>query len=337
MKNLRLLCFAVVYSSTCISFAQTKPADVAKPSRAAVETYVTELKSVIAKREDSVTQIVNQIAAQDSSIKTAMIRITSILTASKDSLATKTNVARLKEEALAGLKRAAEGYVQKRAAATEELRTVKNDYHRQDLFTARGEFDQRINNLINTAVQLALSMDTDEGHERYIKDPSVMAGDGGIWVPSVKRNPEYDHNKMEVAHTDKVKEEIEKELNASLQRLDIQARSLADKLKQRGLSDDERRRLNVELDRIASLQEDRRQQKNQLKTATRETTPAPLDRKELVETEDLVDGIAAGARRDFQRMMSAYNALHSEQHALAELKVKLAHAEKWLESHPDAK
>jgi hypothetical protein len=337
MKKLRLFCFAAILAANCNSFAQTKSAAPTNPPRAAVETYISELKSVIAKRQESVTQIVNQIAAQDSSIKTAMVRIMSILTTSKDSLETKTGVAQLKEEALAGLKRAAEAYVQKRAAATEELRTVKNDYHREDLFTSRGEFDQRINNLINAAVQLALSMDTDEGHEKYIKDPDVMAGGGGIWVPSVRRNPEYEHNKKQVAHTDKVKQEIEKALNASLQRLDIQARSLSDKLKQGGLSDEERRRLSIELDRIASLQEDRRQQEIQLETATQETIPMPLDTKEFVETEDLVDGIAAGARRDFQRMMAAYNALHSEQHALADLKAKLDHAEKWLESHPGTK
>lgn len=337
MKNLRLFCFAAMLAGGGFPFGQRDALAEASPPREAVETYYTELKGVIAKREESVTQLVNQIAAQDRSIKLAMNRILSILTASKDSLATKTKVVRLKEEALAGLKQSAEAYAQKRALATEELRTEKNPYRREDLFTSRGQFDQRINNLINAAVRLALSMDTDEGQERYIRDPTVMVGPTGFLVPSVKRNPAYDHNRRQVAHTDKVKAEIEKALDASLQRLETENRGLVEKLKQPGLSDEEKKRLDAERDRIASIQEYRRLQKVQLETSAPEVTPAPLDKKAFAETEGIVDSIAAGARRDFQRMMAAFHELRTEQQALAELKAKLDHAEAWLQSHPDAK
>ncbi len=337
MKHVHLFRIAAILGTGCFLSSQPDAVAAANPPRATVERYVEDLKGVIAKREESVTLLVNQIAAQDSAIKLAMNRILAILTASKDSLATNTNVARLKEEALAGLKRSAEAYAQKRALATEELRTESNPYRREDLFTSRGQFDQRINNLINAAVQLALSMDTDEGHERYIKDSSVMVGPAGILVPSIKRNPEYDHNKRQVAHTDKVKDEIAKALEASMQRLDVENRSLIEKLKQPNLPDEERKRLNTERDRIASLQEYRRQQKLQLETAAPAVNPVPLDRKEFGKTEEIVESIAAGARRDFQRMMAAYHELRTEQQALAGLKAKLDHAEEWLQKHPDAK
>ena len=337
MKNLRLFCFAAILSSSSPSFGQADSTASTDPPRPAVETYVTELKSVIGKREDSVTLLVNQITAQDKSIKEAVDKVLSILTASKDSTATKTNVAKLKEETLAALKRAAQAYAQRRALVAEELRTTKNEYRREDLFTSRGLLDDRINNMVNAAVQLALSMDTDEGQERYIKDSSVMVGRGGIVVPTVKRNPEYDQNKRQVSHTDKMKDEIDKALNASLQRLDIQDRALSEKLKQPGLSDEEKKRLSAERDRIGSLQEDRRQQKTQLETSAPEKARESLDKKEFAQTEEIVESIAAGARRDFQRMMAAFNELRTERQALADLKAKLDHAEKWLETHPVAK
>lgn len=59
-----------------------------------------------------------------------------------------------------------------------------------------------------------------------------------------------------------------------------------------------------------------------------------LGRKEAMQTEELIGNIAAGARRDFQRMMATFHELRTERQALATMKAKLDHANKCLESHP---
>lgn len=315
--------------------AAKEASPAAEPSREAVEKYATELKGVIEKREISVTRIINNIKALDESIQGAIEKVLHILTAAKDSAKTGTKVAQLKEQAVAGLKRAAETYAQKRSAVAEELRTTKNEYRREDLFKSRGLLDDRIDKMVNSILQLALSMETDENHEKYIKDSSVMVGRGGIYVPSVHRNPEYDRSKKESARTDKVKTGIDKALESSLQRLDVQQRELTEKLKNPGLSEEEKTRLAADLERLKSIREEREQQQ-QLLLESEGAGPlqSELDSKDFAATDTLVDSIAAGARRDFARMMTEFNELRAERQSLADLKAKLDHAEKWLQAHP---
>lgn len=309
----------------------------AGPSRPVVEKYVGELKDLIGAREKSVTRLVNEITAQDQSIQAAVEKVLQILTASKDSVETRSKVTQMKEETLAALKRAAQAYAQKRSAIAAELGTTKNEYRREDLFASRGQIDTRIDKMVDAMLKLALSMETDEGHEKYIQDSSVMVGRGGISVPTVRRNPEYDKNKRQAEKAEKAATELDKALASSLQRLDTQEREVAAKLAKPGTSEDEKNRLGAEIERIQAIREERLQQQSLLESGTRGGLQTELDRKDVMQTEELVESITAGARRDFTRMMAAFNELRTERQALATLKAKLDHAEKWLEANPAAK
>jgi hypothetical protein len=132
--------------------AAKEAAPAAEPSREAVDKYVTELKALIGTRETSVTRLINDITARDKSIQTAVEKVLQILTTSKDTLETRTRVTQMKEDAVAGLKRAAEAYDQKRRVIAEDLRTTKNEYLREDLFTSRGVLDSRIDKMIDAMV-----------------------------------------------------------------------------------------------------------------------------------------------------------------------------------------
>jgi len=250
----------------------------------------------------------------------------------------RSKVSKMKEETLAALKRAAQAYAQKRSLIAEELRTTKNDYRREDLFTSRGQIDTRIDKMADAMLKLALSMETDEGHERYVQDSSVMVGGRyGISVPTVKRNPEYDQNKRQTAKTEKVAGELDKALASSLQRLETQERDVVAKLAKPGLSEEEKTRLGAEIERIHAIREERQQQQHMFEEGAQTGARIELDRKGAMQTEELVESITAGARRDFTRMMAAFNELRTERQALATLKAKLDHATKWLETHPAAK
>ena len=350
MQNSSLLTFTILLScsfSVCAQApaakesappAKTESAPAPQPSRAAVEKYVTELKAIIATREKSVTRLVNDITAQDQSIQAAVDRVLQILTSSKDSTDTRTNVTKLKEETMAALKRAAQAYAQKRSLIAEELRTTKNEYRQEDLFNSRGQIDTRIDKMVDAMVQLALSMETDEGHERYIQDSSVSVGGRyGIAVPTTRRNPEYDQNKRQTAKTDKVAVEMDKAFKSSLQRLETQFRDLSTKLAMPGLTEEQKARLTAEIERLKAIHEERLQQQALLEGDSRQWIQTELDRKEFAQTDEIVDSITAGARRDFTRMMAAFNELRTERQALAALKAKLDHAVNWLETHKDAK
>jgi hypothetical protein len=303
-----------------------------------VEKYVADLKAFIASREMSITRLINEITAQDQAIMAAVDEVIQILSTSKDSLESKTKVTRMKEETMAALKRAAQAYAQKRGLIAEELKATKSQYRREDLFNSRGQIDARIDKMVDAMLKLALSMETDEGHERYVQDSSIMVGGRyGISVPSVARNPEYDQNKRQVAKTEKVAGEIDKALAASLQRLDIQARELTAKLAKPGLSEEEKASLTKEAERIEAIREERLHQQALLESGAQPGGQTELGRNDVIQTEELVESITAGARRDFTRMMASFFELRKERQALAHLKERLDFSQKWLESHPDAK
>jgi hypothetical protein len=182
-----------------------------------------------------------------------------------------------------------------------------------------------------------MSMEVDEGHERYVTDSSVMLGFGGVVVPSVHRNPEYDQNKRQAARTDKVFVELDKVLASSERRLEIQERDLATKLAKPGISEEEKNRLGAEIQRVQAIRAERSRQRSMIDEGPMPGPQTELGRKEAMRTEELIENIAAGARRDFNRMMSTFHELRAERQTLAALKAKLDHAEKWLETHPAAK
>jgi hypothetical protein len=350
MKHSAYLSLSLVLSFSFPAFAQAPAAKEAappaaadtapaQPTRASVEKYVTELRAYIATREASVTRLINEITAQDKAIQSAVDQILKILTASKDSVETKSRVTQLKQDTMAALKKAIQAYAQKRSLIAEELQTVKNNYRREDLFNSRGQIDERIDKMVNAMLQLALSMETDEGHERYIQDSSVMVGGGryGISVPTTRRNPEYDQNKKQTARTDKVAGEIDKALQSSLSRLETQERDLVAKLAKPGLSEEEKNRLGAEVQRVQAIRAERLEQQALIEEGATPGLQAELGRKDYTETEELVESITAGARRDFKRMMATFNEVRAERQALAHLKARLDYSNKWLETNKDAK
>ena len=130
---------------------------------------------------------------------------------------------------------------------------------------------------------------------------------------------------------------MDKAFKSSLQRLETQFRDLSTKLAMPGLTEEQKARLTAEIERLKAIHEERLQQQALLEGDSRQWIQTELDRKEFAQTEEIVDSITAGARRDFTRMMAAFNELRTERQALAALKAKLDHAVNWLETHKDAK
>jgi hypothetical protein len=350
MRNITLATLTLLLNSGLSAVAQAPAAKdaappaksastaAAEPSRAAVEKYVTELKEYIAVREGSVTRLVNEIMAQDQSIQAAVEKITKILTASKDSVETRSKITQLKQDTMNALKRAIQTYAQKRSLIAEELRQTKNNYRREDLFNSRGQIDDRIDKMVDSMLQLALSMEVDEGHERYVQDSSVMVGGRyGISVPTTKRNPEFDQNKRQTARTDKVAGAMDQALEASLKRLEAQERDVVAKMAKPEMTEEEKKRLGAEIERIQAIRQERLEQKALLDGGPNPGLQTELDKKEFAQTEEIVESIAGGARRDFTRMIASFNDLRAERQALSSLRAKLDHAANWLETRKDPK
>lgn len=355
-SNIRLLtaCRAGVCLSSALLLTSQVPearaqapaatAETAKdpePSRPEVEQYVKELKELISRKEENVTGLVNEIGVHDQAIQEAVKKVLSLLTGAEDSQRTHTRVARLKADTVAGLEKAAKTYAAKRNQIAAQLKASGNPYTRDDLFKVRGVMDERVGKLVDAAVELAAGMETDEGHEKYIQGSNVVVGRGGIGVHEILKNPEYDHNKREAKVTEGVRKNLTAALAESRKRLGEDLRRVEASLAEPGLTEEKKAQLTQEKDRLAALISERSGQQEQLDSDSGSAAAAGAvevaNAKEFSNIEDIIKETAAGARRHFARLLTAYQDLSEESVRLGALKAKLDFSEKWLESHPAGK
>jgi hypothetical protein len=284
---------------------------------------VAALDRQIAARQVRVTALVNQIVELDGAIETAINDAQEMLKRVTDSKESNTAVARLKREVMKKLEKAALYYDQKRATVSETLRTSKNKFEREDLFKDRSAFDDRINKRIEGIVDLALSMDSHKEYEQYLQDSNGWDGygwRGGVNGVNIRRNPEYDQNKKATRQTDAATKEIMDGLSKSLARLDVHERDLKNKLAA-AKGEAAKQAVQVEIDRVKVLKQQRYEQMEEVGSSRAETA-TPIGRKEAQRLEDLINEIAANARRDFQSLFARYNELKSERTALARLELR---------------
>ena len=105
-----------------------------------------------------------------------------------------------------------------------------------------------------------------------------------------------------------------------LARLDVQERNLKNKLAAaKGAA--AKNEVQVEIDRVKVLKQQRYEQMEEVGSSRAETA-TPIGRKEAQRLEDLINEIAANARRDFQSLFARYNELKSERTALARLELR---------------
>lgn len=345
--SLALVCAAPVWMPAgAVAQEQTRAGAAAAEddaSRAEIEQYVKELNGLIAKKEENATTLINQIRASDKSIQDDVTKILALLKDAEDSTRTRTKVAKLKADTVANLGRAAQAYARKRNEIAAQLGTATNPYTREDLFKARGAFDERISQWVDAAVGLALSMETDEGTEKYVSGPNVVFGSHGIGVQETHRNPDYNQKKREGEVRSKLTESLGDGLEASRKRLVEEERRAAAALQEQGLTEERKNEITAERDRLAALIAQRTAQLQQVKEGQEagaaavkgDSGPKVVENaQQFASLEEIVQETAAGARRQFARLLAAYQDLSAERVALAGLKSKLDQAEEWLKTHP---
>lgn len=304
--------------------AQTAPAPAAPaspPAAAPAENpALTALRSQVEIRQHRVTALVNQIMELDAAIEAAVTKVQGMLTGITDSKASDTKVARIKRDVMLRLKKAIDYYIQKRTALTADVRATTNKFERTDLFKDRSAFDDRINRRIDGIIQLAVSMDSHEEYEKFL-----YSGSSDGWnIPHIRRNPDYDHNLKTARQKDAAVTEIEKALSDSLARLDTEERSLKQRIET--AKPEQKAALEQELQRLRTIKMQRYDQEEDLRSHPEKKVQA-VDMKAAQQIEDVIEEIAADARRDFASLLARYNELKAERTALARLQLRLEAAE----------
>jgi len=271
-------------------------------------------------RQQRVTSLVNQIIELDTAIEAAANKVQGMLTGITDSKTSDTKMERIKRDVMQRLKKSIDYYVQKRTALTADVRTTTNKFERTDLFKDRSSFDDRINRRIDGIISLALSMNSHEEYEKFL-----YSGSSDGWnIPHIRRNLDYDHNLKTALQKDAAVTEIEKALSDSLARLDTEERSLKQRIE--SAKPEQTAALEKELERVRMIKMQRYDQEEDLRHQP-EKKAQPVDMKAAQQIEDVIEEIAADARRDFASMLACYKELKTERTALARLQLRLEAAE----------
>lgn len=310
--------------------AQTSE-DAPQPSRTEVEAYVKEMRTYIAGREERAARIVSQIVELDRSLQTAVGGVLRQLKAVTDSQESRTKVARIKRDVMERIERAAQYYANERAKLNEALRVTTDSFRREDLFKERAEFDARIDRMVDAVVELALSMDTHQDFEKYLYES------GGDWFDdaSIRKNPLYEQNRRTTSQSDAARKNVSRTIQQSLDRLKAQQVALERQLEDAKLDEARKKRVQEELERVTAIRNERIEQLYAL-SAPKPPPTVAMGLHDALAIEDLIEAVAADARRDMNSIFARYRELRNERDAIAAQKARLARAEKWL-AEQDAK
>lgn len=309
------------------------PVPAPQPSREEVEGYIKEMNHYISGREERATKIVNQIVELDESLKTAVTGVLTKLKTITDSKDSKTKVTRIKRDVIERIGKAAAYYTAERAKLEEALRVTRNDYKREDLFKERKQFDEKIDNMVNAVVDLALSMDTHKDYEKYIYEHGSSFGG---FDTTIRKNPDYDQNRRSTTQADAARKDVTESIQQSLDRLKTKQRELEQQVANPKLDEKQTKNLEAELDRIRTIRNERIEQLYAL-TSSEQKLTTPVSQRDAMQLEDVIELVAADARRDMSNLFARYRELRAERDAIADQKARLARAQNWLKEHAEDK
>lgn len=290
---LRTLAPVMLASGTLV--AQT--AAPAAPDKAA-------LKLQLDAREKRADLLLDEIRRADDRIEATVDRILETLRMVGDSQDSRTKMARLKETTIDGLQRNIGYYQQKRATLQEEMRRPTLHLTPEEKQRAIAKFDARIEKRVQQILALTKSLPTHKDYERY-----NVVSDGWYGTTSV-RNKDFEQNRRLTAHTNSQREEVIKELQRSIEKIDRQIRSLQTELAA-ATTEAHRNILFDEIKKYEALMQSRRAQVAEAATPY-ETATRPVSNKEAQDMDAALRRAIESLRRDFGTLFQRYSAYLSE-------------------------
>lgn len=309
---------------------------------------VVNLKAHIAAREERLKEIATDIRALDDRNEKRIDSIVNTLKGLKDSEGSKTRINALKGEVIEGLRKAITIYQQKRRDIFERLRTDKS-VSMEALTGDMEKFDARTQKRVDQILELAKSMPARADVEKYESDG------GGYWdgyyYENSRISDEWKQNRRQGVATEKSLRELREALEKNIGSLESKRDSIAGLLKDRKLSDAERKLQEQELGRTSALLENRRRELVELAIPTATgggdsggdygspgsaTTAAGKDNS--AELQDMFEDARRDISADFWTVLRKYGEATRERDKIIALKANLVAREKWLaENDKDAK
>ena len=289
---------------------------------------VANLELHIAQREARLAEWAKDIQVLDVRIEKRVDELVKMLAGLRDSQESRTKVTQMKKEAIEGLKRGIEMYVQKRKQVRELVRTGDT--------AATGDldkFDVRIIKRVDQIAELTKSIPTHHDVAKYESE----GGDywNGYYYESTRISEDWKQNRRDATGADQVRDETTKALRETLERLDQRRRSLTDLLANRNLTPAAKQLYVTELGQIDAYQDHINAQLREVTTASGGGGQA-IGRDQAHDIEDLIDDARKDLREDVARLFQAYDRFVKGRTYIEGLKENLAARKAWLEKNAPA-
>ncbi len=273
---------------------------------------INTLKQHIAYREERLSELTSDMLSLDVRTEKRVDTILKSITTVTDSLDSKTNVARTKQDAIVALKACAERYKDRRKSLKMETLKRNPRISRNDLFEDIDHFDNHTDTRIKQIISIVNSMQQHQDYEKW-------RGYDGFYL---WRNDNFYHNRQEVLYTEKERKKLTNELRNDIEAVERRNREIRRILESK-ITPQYRTMLMEEMD------------KNLAKIDTREANiekiafpdppkTKPVGRAQAYNIESVVGKMAHDLDRDCRIIWQTYIEINRERQALKGLRAKLA-------------
>lgn len=292
---------------------------------------IANLEAHITQREERMQETVDDILDLDERVEDGIDDLVDVLANSADSEESRTRVANVKEEAIAGLKKMIEFYRQKRGTVREELRTGSTNIPAGTLENDVNIFDERIEKRVKQIVALTASFTQNEEVEKYEVTDSYAGWWGTTWN-NEEISESWKQNRRDVHKTDVNRKEVMEALSKSLQDLDQRQKYLEEKLKGDTITDTERALYESDVRRITETIRSRQDEMIRLNSADRPDT-RKIGRDEAYDLGRMLEDTRSDLRSDFFLIFQRYDELNKLRAQIATMKESLAARKAYLAEH----
>lgn len=291
---------------------------------------VATMKDYIAQREARFAVLKQDLLTLDARVEERIDYLVKTLAGLKDSNDSKTKVANLKEDVIAGLRRTITTYRQKRMEIFERQRKEQT-VPEAELAANIDAFDKRIGKRISQIMTLVQSL---PGHQ----DVPKYESDGGSyyngWYEETSRiSDEWKQNRRQSANTDAERRDLLKDLNTAIDSNDNRRRALVESLTKGKLTAKDRSIKQQELGRTDALLDNLKQRRREL-AVPGGTASQEIGMSEASDVEKMIRDSVGDLSQDFQDIFRKYNDLDKERTRLRGLENNLKAREEWLQKNP---
>lgn len=289
---------------------------------------VVNLEAQITQRETRLEEVRQDIVTLDARVEKRIDSLVKMLADTRDSQDSKTRISKIKQDAIDGLRRAIDLYVNKRKQIAERVRTGDE--------AALGDlpkFDQRISTRIAQIVELSKSFPVHEDVKKYESEGSDYWN--GYNHENTRISEEWKQNRRDNTQSKVQRDEVTTAIKEGIARLDQRRRSLKDMLDNRKPSEAARKLYSQEIGQIDAQLENLNAQLVEVALPTGGASRTPsLD--EAVDMGQLLDDARKDLRADVSALFQLYDSFDKERFRLTEMKENLAARKEWLKKNAPA-